>query len=111
MEVTGVAVHPNDPQVVYAGTQDGPYRSSDCGEHWERLDYPRGGHGVWSFLFRPSDPRTMYLGTAPGEICRSVNGGDSWQKLSATMGSNKCQMAFPTWVIALAAAPNFPDEI
>jgi photosystem II stability/assembly factor-like uncharacterized protein len=53
----------------------------------------------------------MYLGTAPGEIYRSVNGGDSWQKLSATMGSNECAMAFPTRVIALAADPNFPDEI
>ena len=67
--------------------------------------------GVCSFMFRPGDTSVMYLGTAPGEIYRSVNGGDSWQKLSATMGSNECAMAFPTRVIALAADPNFPDEI
>ena len=111
VEVQGITVHPNDPQVVYAGAQDGPYRSSDRGDRWERLDYPRGAPGVWSFLFRPGDPSTMYLGTAPGEIYRSVNGGDSWRKLSADMGSNECQMAFPTRVIALAADPNFPDEM
>ena len=109
--VPGVAVHPNDPQVIYAGTQDGPYRSSDRGAHWERLDYPSSGAPVWSFMFRPGDPSVMYCGTAPGEIYRSINGGDSWRKLSASMGSNECAMAFPTRVIALAADPNHPDEI
>jgi hypothetical protein len=109
--VPGVAVHPNDPQVIYAGTQDGPYRSADRGAHWERLDYPSSGAPVWSFMFRPGDPNVMYCGTAPGEIYRSINGGDSWQKLSASMGSNECAMAFPTRVIAMAADPNHPDEI
>ena len=62
-------------------------------------------------LFRPGDPTVMYLGTAPGEIYRSANGGDSWRKLGATMGSHECAMAFPTRVIALAADPTFPDEM
>ena len=109
--VPGVAIHPENPEVIYAGTQDGPYRSTDRGAHWERLDYPRSGAPVWSFLFRPGDPSVMYCGTAPGEIYRSVNGGDSWEKLSATMGSNECAMAFPTRVIALAADPTYPDEM
>jgi len=109
--VPGIALHPDNPEVVYAGTQDGPHRSTDRGNHWERLDYPRMAPGVWSFMFRPGDPSVMYLGTAPGEIYRSTNGGDSWQKLRASMGSNECAMAFPTRVIALAADPNFPDEI
>ena len=109
--VPGITLHPTNPEVVFAGTQDGPYRSTDRGGHWERLDYPRTGAPVWSFLFRPGDPSVMYLGTAPGEIYRSLNGGDSWQRLSATMGSNECAMSFPTRVIALAADPNYPDEI
>ena len=32
--VPGVVVHPSNPQVIYAGTQDGPYRSTDRGDHW-----------------------------------------------------------------------------
>ena len=31
--VPGVVLHPDNPQVVYAGTQDGPYRSTDGGEN------------------------------------------------------------------------------
>jgi photosystem II stability/assembly factor-like uncharacterized protein len=109
--VQGIAVHPENPDIVYAGTSHGPYRSSDRGNRWERLDYPEGDPGVWSFLFRPGDPSVMYLGTAPGAIYRSTNGGDTWRKLSAAMGSNECRMAFPTRVIGLAADPNFPDEM
>ena len=111
VEVQGIALHPDNPAIVYAGTNDGPYRSDDRGDHWERLDYPKGAPGVWTFLFRPGDPTVMYIGTAPGEIYRSTNSGDSWQKLNTTMGSNECQMTFPTRVIGLTADPNFPDEM
>ena len=97
--------------MIYAGTQDGPYRSTDRGMHWERLDYPKTGAPGWTFMFRPGDPNVMYLGTAPGEIYRSVNGGDSWQKLPAAMGSNECAMAFPTRVIAMTADPSAPDDV
>jgi photosystem II stability/assembly factor-like uncharacterized protein len=109
--IPGVAIHPDNPEVVFAGTQSGPYRSTDRGNHWERMDYPNNGEPVWSFLFRPGDPSVMYLGTAPGEIYRSVNSGDSWQKLNASMGSNEVTMAFPTRVIALTADPSHPDEM
>lgn len=110
--VCGIAIHPANPEVVFAGTQNGPYRSLNCGDTWERLDYPAIAPPVWTFMFRPGDPSVMYLGTAPGEIYRSIDGGESWRRLAAaTMGSNEVTMSFPTRVIALAADPNFPDEI
>ena len=108
--VCGIANHPVNPEVVYAGTQNGPYRSLDRGDSWERLDYPASGAPVWTFLFRPGDPNVMYAG-ALAEIYRSVDGGDSWKILDAGMGSNVVTMAFPTRVIAMAADPNFPDEV
>lgn len=109
--VPGVAVHPSNPSIIYAGTQNGPYRSTDRGDHWERLDYPALAPPVWTFLFRPRDPQVMYAGTAPGELYRSANGGDSWNKLDLPMGADEVSMAFPTRVIGLTADPNFPDEM
>src|SRR6516165_9357426 len=38
--VQAVTVHPENSKIVYIGTQDGPYRSTDRGEHWERLASP-----------------------------------------------------------------------
>ena len=32
--VPGIAMHPDNPEIIYAGTQDGPYRSTDRGNHW-----------------------------------------------------------------------------
>ena len=36
-EVRAITIHPNDPQIVYVGTQHGPYCSTDSGEHWQPL--------------------------------------------------------------------------
>jgi hypothetical protein len=43
VEVRVTAVHPQDSQILYAGTQYGPYRSADGGNHWERLAFPEQG--------------------------------------------------------------------
>src|SRR5438094_8493303 len=45
--VRALAVHPANPQIVYAGTQSGAYRSADSGEHWERVAMPDHGLAVW----------------------------------------------------------------
>ena len=37
-QVRSLLVHPENPNIVYAGTHEGPYRSDDRGDHWEPLD-------------------------------------------------------------------------
>src|SRR5689334_15612884 len=49
-EVRAIGVHPGDPQVIYAGTQHGPYRSVDGGERWTALRLPDADMTVWSLL-------------------------------------------------------------
>ena len=44
VETFAVFVHPHDPNLVFAGTADGIYRSTDRGENFCRADFPdRGG--------------------------------------------------------------------
>ena len=59
--------------MVYIGTQNGPYRSTDHGDHWEKLNVPDHGLPVWSLLFDPRDPKVMYAGYENCEIYRSKN--------------------------------------
>ena len=61
--VRALAVHPTKPEIVYAGTQSGAYRSADHGEHWERVVMPDHGLPVWSVLFHPHNPDTILVGT------------------------------------------------
>lgn len=110
-EVRAIAIHPDNPQIVYAGTQYGPYRSTDSGEHWERLDFPDHGMVVWSLLFHPQNPQILYLGTAPTAIYRSDNGGESWKRLAIIEPAGMVRMGFPCRVIRLAADPSNPAEL
>ena len=112
VEVRAFLVHPQKPDVIYAGTQDGPYRSTDKGRSWERLGFPQRGAVVWSLAFHPTNPEVMYAGTAPVTIYRSVDGGDNWQKLSAESPEH-CFMGpgFPTRTTRIAVDPARPDDV
>jgi photosystem II stability/assembly factor-like uncharacterized protein len=76
-----IAVHPTNPDTVYAGSDMGLYRSDDAGARWELLDTPMNHQAVWSVAFDPSRPATMLAGTGtpsvPG-LFRSIDGGATW---------------------------------
>lgn len=79
-QVRALLVHPQDPQVVYAGTQLGVYRSDDRGDHWEALDSHHGD--VWSLAFHTQDPNTIYAGYEPCAVYKSQDGGQTWRKMN-----------------------------
>lgn len=83
--IRSVAVHPKKPEIVYAGTQEGPYRSGDHGDHWEKVTVPDHGLPVWSLLFHPRNPNVMYAGYESCEIYRSDDGGERWQQLPVSV--------------------------
>jgi photosystem II stability/assembly factor-like uncharacterized protein len=110
-DVQAIAIHPTDPNIVFTGSQNGPYRSRDRGATWEKLPFPDSGLEVWSILIHPRDPRIMYVGTSPVAIYRSDNGGDSWRKLPRVVSPGRVEMGFPCRVTRLAIDPTHPDEI
>ena len=83
--VRALAVHPLKPEIVYAGTQSGPYRSADHGEHWEKVELPDHGLPVWSVLFHPHDPDVMFIGYENCEIYRSDDAGEHWARLPVSV--------------------------
>jgi photosystem II stability/assembly factor-like uncharacterized protein len=111
VEVRAIAVHPRDARVIYAGTQRGPYRSQDGGDHWTALAFPDRGMTVWSFLFHPRDANVLYAGTAPAAVYTSENAGDTWRRLSALRAPGHVTMSFDTRVTRLAADPANPREL
>lgn len=91
--IRAIAIHPRQPEVVYAGTQEGPYRSTDHGEHWEKVPVPDHGLPVWSLLFHPRDPKVMYAGYENCEIYRSDDGGERWEQLPVLVRFPEITMA------------------
>jgi photosystem II stability/assembly factor-like uncharacterized protein len=111
VEARAFLVHPHDPKVVYVGTQDGPYRTANGGESWERLGFPERGAVVWSMAMHPTNPKVLYAGLAPVGIYRSEDGGDNWKKLTGAKSPGHCEMGFPTRTIRIAIDPGRPNEV
>ena len=83
--VRAIAVHPQNSETVYVGTQHGPYRSTDHGDHWDKVNVPDHGTPVWSMLFHPRDPQVMFAGYDSSEIYRSDDGGERWEQLPVSV--------------------------
>ena len=75
IEAFTVFAHPRDPDLVFAGTVDGVYRSTDRGQNFRRADFPDRGVQVWSFLHDDADPKRMLAGGSPVAVYLSEDGG------------------------------------
>ena len=96
--IRAIATSPEDAATIHVGTQHGPYRSTDHGDHWEKVDVPDHGLPVWSLVHDPRNPDVMYAGYENCEIFRSEDGGERWEKLPVTV-------RFPEITVAPGANP------
>ncbi|MGZ5172965.1 MAG: WD40/YVTN/BNR-like repeat-containing protein, partial [Burkholderiales bacterium] len=87
-------------------------RSTDGGNHWERLGFPDRGAVVWSLTIHPTRPHTMYAGTSPVALYRSEDSGDTWRKLPQAKSPAHCEKAgFDTRTVRITVDPSRPDDI
>ena len=99
--VTIIKLEPRDPttnplnaRVMFVCGDDVLFRSTDSGQHWQRVEdgggQPFRTSGEISALeFAVSDPSILYLGTDTGALYRAVNGGQmaaDWTRID-TPGS------------------------
>ena len=99
-----VAVKPDNPQVLFAATGDAAIgntgtiqRSTDGGQSWESRPLPvEPNSPVWNFATNPADPDLILANSVYGELYRSQDGGDTWDKIKKEF----------TEVRALAWTPN-----
>lgn len=83
-DVHSLEVHPSSPDLVYAPTGGGFYRSRDGGRTW-KLRYDCYCRAVWA---DPADPEHLILGPADsvdshGRIEESRDGGETWSLASS----------------------------
>ncbi len=92
--ITDVAVHPTDPNVVYAGAAEGGVlKTTDGGQHWTPLFDDQACLSIGAVAIDPAHPEVVYAGTGevnPGGgsvayggvgIFRSTDGGANWAPL------------------------------
>jgi len=76
-------LHPDAPEVIYAGTDIGLCVSRDTGGTWEQVEAPFKGQTVWKVAVDPQDAQRLFVGTgAPSRavLWRTEDGGRHWQR-------------------------------
>ncbi len=105
-QIGAVEVHPEDPDRVYAAAlghtfgpnpQRGVFRSKDGGENWEKVLFASDTTGAIDLELNPQNPDEIYAALWRAErkpwtiisgaveengLYKSVDGGDTWKKLS-----------------------------
>ena len=109
--VSALAVDPQAPATVYAGTSldaetergGGVFKSTDGGRNWTSMRSGLGQRDVWALAIDPSAPQTIYAGTDEGGVFKTTDGGRSWRFVSAALESD--------WALALAVDPSTPTTV
>ena len=104
-QIARVRVHPANPDVVYAAAlghvwgpnpERGIYRSKDGGKTWDRVLFVSEKTGASDLVMDPTNPRILYAGFwqvhrkpwslvsggPEGGIWKTMDGGDTWKKLT-----------------------------
>ena len=106
-----LTVDPHDGNRIYAGTQDGPYASTDAGTSWTRLAFPHRDRQVWSIAVHPRNPQKIYVGTSPLGIFISEDGGGTWREAKGAVLPDAMEMgSFRNRVMRFAFNPARPEQ-
>ena len=112
--IGAITVSESDPNVIYVGTGeapirgvmtshgDGVYKSTDAGKTWKHIGLD-GASQISEIRVHPKDPDIVYVAaqgspyaaTEERGIYRSVDGGDTWQKVhfvNSSSGANNLSM-------------------
>lgn len=84
--VYALAVDSTDSSVVYAGTDNGVFKTADSGLSWQQLGFP-DKQIVSISIDYVALPKTVYAAGAWGVIYRSSNDGETWEDISAGASS------------------------
>ncbi len=103
-QIPHIAIHPTNPDVVYAAAlghifgqneDRGVFRTMDGGETWEKVLYINEETGAYKIEMDANNPRILYAsgwrverkpwtllsGNESGGIWKSTDGGDNWTQL------------------------------
>ncbi|MEL6254090.1 MAG: glycosyl hydrolase [Bacteroidota bacterium] len=120
-----VQIHPDDPETVYVAAMGplfknspdrGVYKSTNGGFSWTKILYKNDSTGFVDFAIHPDNPDTLYAaawerirrperrdyGGPSSGICRSYNGGASWEELNVGLPPYGGR-------IGIAIAPSAPN--
>jgi photosystem II stability/assembly factor-like uncharacterized protein len=106
-QVFSLAIDMDAHTTLYAGTDNGVYKSTDRGSTWRAASHgssiPQGDY-VGSLAIDPVRPTVLYAGTLGDGVYKSMDGGKSWFALNTGCVKN-------ARVYQIAVTPQMPNVI
>jgi photosystem II stability/assembly factor-like uncharacterized protein len=79
--VNAIEINRTNPDVVYAGTTKGLFRTENKGEAWERIGQSLSDPFISSLLIHPTEPSMLYIG-GPAGVWESGDSGKTWKAVN-----------------------------
>ncbi|UCE63232.1 MAG: hypothetical protein JSU59_10240 [Nitrospirota bacterium] len=76
--VNRIVIDRNNPDIVYAGTTQGLYKSTNQGDQWTKVGKALNGVYISEIQLDPTQSQVMYLATSDG-VQKSMDGGNTWE--------------------------------
>jgi photosystem II stability/assembly factor-like uncharacterized protein len=108
-----IVMHPHQPNILFAGTEKGLYRSDDAGANWQFVDSALNPYYVWALAIDPVDPDVVFAGTGtptPAMLFRSRDGGRTWEKRPVEVAA-ECEAVGTPRFTGIAVDPIEPKNI
>jgi uncharacterized repeat protein (TIGR02543 family) len=105
--MTCFAINPKSPSTMFAGTNEGVFRTVDGGTTWTEcgtIPAQTTQPAVNSIAIDPLTPTTLYVSTNGHGVFRSVNNGGSWKDINSDLTRNQI-----CWEIAVD--PKMPTTV
>lgn len=84
LTIAALAMVPNNPNVVYASTLSGVFRTVDGGANWYGTE---DVEGAVTLVIDPQDTNVVYAGLSPaGGVFKTSDAGDTWVEVTNGMG-------------------------
>ncbi len=99
LSVYALAADPTTSGLLYAGTSQGVYKSTNNAGSWTPLGL--SGQAIWAVGVASSSPGTIYAGTSTG-LGISNDGGLTWKMVTRGMINQE--------ITSLVIDPNYPPQ-
>ena len=76
--VYALAINPETPSIIYAGTISGVLKSTDGGANWSAINTGLPDGDVFALVIDPLTPTTLYAGTQDKGVFKSTDAGENW---------------------------------
>ncbi|HYV04581.1 MAG TPA: glycosyl hydrolase [Blastocatellia bacterium] len=129
-QIGRVRVHPKNPEIVFVAAlghvfgpneQRGVFRSTDGGRNWQKVLSRGNKAGAVDLILDPTNPNNIYAGFwevyrqpwtlesgGPGSgICKSTDGGDTWNEITRNPGLPKGLIG----KIGITVSPANPERV